>query len=63
MEENIYCSKYNNREGFYCYRNSILAIIQSLPIVSDYLVDDKVFQEFYQKCKIDKKDVDDCLYK
>ena len=47
MEENIDCSKYNNREGFYCYRNSILAIIQSLPIVSDYLVDDKVFQEFF----------------
>ena len=57
MEEKIDCSKYNNREGFYCYRNSILAILQSLPIVADHLVDEEVFQEFYDRCLKGKKDV------
>ena len=48
MEKNIDCSKYKNNSGKDCFRNSILAILQSLPIFSDHCIDHESFINFYQ---------------
>ena len=47
MESTIDCAKFKNRDGVSCYRNSILAILQSLPIFSDYIIDIDNFKKFY----------------
>lgn len=57
MENNLDCSKYKNKDGVSCYRNSILAILQSLPIFSDHIMDIENFMEFHKKCEIEEKDV------
>ena len=39
MSNELDCSRYSNRNGVSCYRNSILAILQTLPIISDHIID------------------------
>jgi len=56
METLIDCAKFKNNEGYCCYRNSIISILQSLPIFSEYVTDKEEFIKFYQECK--KKDID-----
>lgn len=57
MENNLDCSKYKNKDGVSCYRNSILAILQSLPIFSDHVINLENFMEFYNKCESEEKDI------
>ena len=57
MENNLDCSKYKNKDGVSCYRNSILAILQSLPIFSNNIIDIENFQKFYNKCTEEGKNI------
>ena len=56
MESTIDCSKFKNRDGVSCYRNSILAILQSLPIFSDYIIDIDNFKKFNKSYDGDVKE-------
>ena len=51
MESTIDCAKFKNNEGYCCYRNSIMSILQSLPIFSEFVTDKDEFIRFYQECK------------
>ena len=55
MENNLDCSKYKNKDGVSCYRNSILAILQSLPIFSDHVINLENFMEFYNNVNLKRK--------
>ena len=45
MSTELDCSRYSNRNGVSCYRNSILAILQTLPIISDHIIDHEELKE------------------
>lgn len=52
--DNIDCAKFSNKNGISCYRNSILAILQNLPLFSEYLTNIDDFKNFYNNYKGDK---------
>jgi ubiquitin C-terminal hydrolase len=57
MESIIDCAKFKNNEGYCCYRNSIIAILQSLPIFSEFVTDKEEFIKFYEECKLKEIDI------
>ena len=46
MESEIGISKFKNIGGVTCYMNSILAILQQIPILCDYIISDKYKDNF-----------------
>ena len=56
MTTEIECACYSNKNGISCYRNSILSILQTLPIFSDLIIDQERMKKII---KLSTKDIEE----